>query len=79
MESINRKGGRNNMELILGLALIGIVYVASKSTEWKFDNYTPPQGQKIDYNAQSYDRIANNLSNEQVMRNTINGKYNVKR
>ena len=67
------------MELILGLIFIGIVYVASKSTEWKFDNYTPPKGQKIDYNAQSYDRIANNLSNEQVMKNTINGKYNVKR
>ena len=67
------------MEFILGLILIGVVYVASKSTEWKFDNYTPPQGQKIDYNAQSYDRIANHLTNEQVMKNTINGKYNVKR
>lgn len=67
------------MELILGLILIGIVYVASKSTEWKFNNYTPPTGQRIDYNAQSYDRIVNNLSNEQVMKNTMNGKYNVKR
>ena len=79
MESINRKGGRNSMELILGLVFIGIVYVACKSMEWKFDNYTPPQGQRIDYNAQSYDRIANHLSNEQVMKNTMNGKYNVKR
>ena len=59
------------MELILGLILIGVVYVVSKSTEWKFDNYTPPKGQKIDYNAQSYDRIVNNLSNEQVMKNTM--------
>ena len=67
------------MELILGLVFIGIVYVACKSTEWKFDNYTPPEGQRIDYNKQSYDRIVNNLSNEQVMKNTINGKYNVKR
>lgn len=66
------------MELILGLILIGIVYVASKSTEWKFDNYMPPEGQRIDYNAQSYDRIVNNLSNEQVMKNTMNGKYNTK-
>ena len=78
-ENIDKKGGRNNMELILGLALIGIVYVASKSTEWKFNNYTPPQGQRIDYNKQSYDRIVNNLTNEQVMKNTMNGKYNVKR
>lgn len=67
------------MELILGLILIGVVYVASKSTEWKFDNYTPSQGQRIDYNKQSYDRIVNNLSNEQVMKNTMSGKYNVKR
>ena len=64
------------MELILGLILIGVVYVASKSTEWKFNNYTPPVGQRIDYNAQSLDRIKNHLSNEEVMRNTINGKYN---
>ena len=66
------------MELILGLILIGVVYVASKSTEWKFNNYTPPVGQRIDYNAQSLDRIKNHLSNEEVMRNTINGKYNTK-
>lgn len=67
------------MELILGLILIVIVYIASKSTEWKFDNYMPPEGQTIDYNAQSMDRIKNNLTKEQVMRNTINGKYNVKK
>ena len=46
---------------------------------WKFDNYTPPEGQKIDYNAQALDRVRNNLTNEQVMHNTVNGKYNVKR
>lgn len=67
------------METILGLILIGIVWLMSKSTEWKYNNYMPPQGQRIDYNKQSYDRIVNNLSNEQVMKNTMNGKYNVKR
>ena len=67
------------MDLLLGIILIGIVWVASKSTEWKFDYYMPPQGQRIDYNAQSYDRIVNNLTNEQVMKNTMNGKYNVKK
>mgnify|MGYP006967123365 CR=1 FL=1 len=67
------------MELLLGIGLIIVVWAMSKSTEWKFDNYTPPQGQRIDYNKQSYDRIVNNLSNEQVMKNTMNGKYNVKR
>lgn len=66
------------MELILGLVFIGIVYVACKSTEWKFDNYTPPEGQRIDHNAQTLDRVRNHLSNEEVMRNTVNGKYNTK-
>lgn len=46
---------------------------------WKFNNYTPPTGQKVDHNAQALDRVRNNLTNEQVMRNTVNGKYNVKR
>ena len=46
--------------------------------KWKFDNYTPLEGQKIDYNAQALDRVQNHLTNEQVMRNTVNGKYNVK-
>lgn len=67
------------MEFLLSLILIVVVYVKCKSTEWKFNNYTPPQGQRIDYNAQSYDRIVNNLSDDQVMKNTMNGKYNVKR
>ena len=53
--------------------------ILCNSTSWKFDNYTPPKGQKIDYNAQALDRVRNNLTNEQVMNNTINGKYNVKR
>ena len=61
------------------LIIIGITYILCNSTSWKFDNYTPPTGQKIDYNAQALDRVRNNLANEQVMRNTVNGKYNVKR
>lgn len=67
------------MELVLGLIFIGIVWALSKSTERKFNNYMLPKGQTIDYNAQSLDRVKNNLTNEQVMKNTINGKYNVKR
>ena len=66
------------METILGLILIGIVWLMSKSTDWKYNNYTPPKEQMIDYNAQSLDRVKKHLSNEEVMRNTINGKYNTK-
>ena len=61
------------------LIIIGITYILCNSTSWKFDNYMPPKGQKIDHNAQSLDRARNNLTNEQVMNNTINGKYNVKK
>ena len=64
---------------MLEILLIVVIYVLFKLPEWKFDNYMPPEGQRIDYNKQSYDRIVNNLSNEQVMNNTTNGKYNVKR
>lgn len=67
------------MELLIGLVFIGIAWALSKSTEWKFDNYMPPEGMDIDYNAQSLDRIKNHLSKEQVMKNTIEGKYNKKR
>lgn len=67
------------MELILGLVLIVIIWIVSKSTERKFDNYMPPEGQRVDHNAQSLDRVKNHLTNEQVMKNTINGKYNVKK
>ena len=66
-------------ELIGILIIIGITYILCNSTSWKFDNYMPVEGQRIDKNAQALDRVRNNLTNEQVMRNTVNGKYNVKR
>ena len=64
------------MELIIFIVVLIILF---NIQNWKFDNYTPPTGQKIDYNAQALDRVQNHLTNEQVMRNTVNGKYNVKR
>ena len=64
------------MELIVFIVALVILF---NIPNWKFDNYTPPTGQRIDHNAQALDRVRNNLTNEQVMRNTVNGKYNVKR
>ena len=61
------------------LIIIGITYILCNSTSWKSDNYTPPEGQRVDKNAQALDRARNHLSNEEVMRNTVNGKYNVRR
>ena len=66
-------------ELIGILIIIGITYILCNSTSWKFDNYMPPEGRKIDHNVQALDRAQNHLTNEQVMRNTVNGKYDVKR
>ena len=64
------------MELIIFIVILIVLFNIPK---WKFDNYTPPTGQKIDHNAQALDRVQNHLTNEQVMRNTVNGKYNVKK
>ena len=63
---------------MLVVLFIVVLIILVNIPKWKFYNYTPPEGQKIDYNAQAMDRVRNNLTNEQVMRNTVNGKYNVK-
>ena len=68
------------METLIGLIVIGVIWFFCKVLpEQKFNNYMPPEGQKIDHNAQALDRVQNHLTNEQVMRNTVNGKYNVKK
>ena len=64
---------------MLEILFIVVLVILFNIPKWKFDNYIPPEEQKIDYNAQALDRVRNNLTNEQVMRNTVNGKYNVKR
>ena len=61
------------------LIIIGITYILCNSTSRKFDNYMPPEGQKIDYNKQALDRVQNHLTNDQIKQNTVNGKYNVKK
>lgn len=68
------------METLLGIGFLIVVYVICKVLpEQRFDNYMPPQGYTVDHKALNDDRIRNHLTNEQVMRNTVNGKYNVKR
>lgn len=68
------------METIIGLIIFGVIYfLLVKLPDIRFHNYMPPEDMRIDYNAQSLDRVKNNLSNEQVKYNTVNGKYNVKK
>ena len=64
---------------MLEILFIVVLVILFNIPKWKFDNYTLPEGQRIDKNAQALDRVRNNLTNDQVMNNTINGKYNVKR
>ena len=74
MESTDRR-----VIKMLEILFIVVLVILFNIPNWKFDNYMPPEGQRIDRNAQALDRVRNNLTNEQVMRNTVNGKYNVKR
>lgn len=67
------------MELILAIVFIGVMYIMCHITDWKFNNYTLPNGYKVDHSKLALDRARNNLSNEEVMKNTIAGKYNVRR
>ena len=64
---------------MLEILFIMVLVILFNIPKWKFDNYTPLEGQKIDHNAQALDRVQNHLTNEQAMRNTVNGKYDVKR
>lgn len=60
------------------LLILFFVVVFKVIPEMEFHNYEPPKGQRIDYNAQSRDRIENHLTDEQVKYNTRMGKYNTK-
>ena len=64
---------------MLEILFIVVLIILFNIPSWKFDNYMPPEGQKIDYNKQALDIVQNHLSNEQIKINTVNGKYNVKR
>lgn len=44
--------------------------------ERKFHNYMPPKGYMVDHGKLNDDMTQNYLSREQVMRNTLAGKYN---
>lgn len=59
--------------------VLGIKFVCDWLPDMRFNNYTPPEGHSIDYNAQALDRIQNHLSNDQVKHNTVCGKYTVKK
>ena len=71
------------LELVQCIVSIVIALIIKFVCDWlpdmKFNNYTPPEGHSIDYNAQALDRTKNHLSNDQVKHNTVCGKYTVKK
>lgn len=66
------------IEMLEILFIIGLI-ILFNIPKWRFNNYMPPEGYEIDCNARSLDIIQNNLTNDQIMRNTVNGKYNKKK
>ncbi len=61
------------METIIGLIIIGIIWaVSSASLNSKVDNYPIS---RVDTSKMVADKVRNNLSDKQVQRNMVNGKY----
>ena len=61
------------METIIGLIIIGVIWAVSKaSLNSKVDNYPIS---RVDTSKMVSDKIRNNLSDAQVQRNMVNGKY----
>ncbi|MBR4029881.1 MAG: hypothetical protein IKJ06_00580 [Clostridia bacterium] len=61
------------MGTIIGLAILGIIWWAcSSSFNSKVDNYPIS---RVDTSKMVSDKVRNNLSDKQVQRNMINGKY----
>lgn len=67
------------MDSLIGLIVLGCIWIGcSIIPKKKFDNYIAPKGERVDFNELELDKIKNNLTDRQVMKNTVNGKYNKK-
>lgn len=63
--------------MIFGLIIVIIVfYAVSKSTDYKFDNRTSPDGYRTDWRSFNRD-LANGMSQMDVKRKFNNGGYDV--
>ena len=65
------------MGTLIGIIVLVIIfYVMNNITEWKFDNRTPPPGQKTDWAAMNRDMV-NGMSKQSVMSKANRGGYNI--
>ena len=63
--------------MIFGLIIVIIIFYAiSKSTDYKFDNRTSPDGYRTDWSAFNRD-LANGMSQIDVKRKFNNGGYDI--
>lgn len=63
--------------MIFGLIIVIIIfYLISKSTDYKFDNRTSPNGYRTDWGAFNHD-LANGMSQMDVKRKFNNGRYDI--
>lgn len=61
------------METIIGLIILGVIWaISNASLNNKVDNYPIS---KVDTSKMLSDKVRNNLSDKQVQRNMVNGKY----
>lgn len=63
------------MEIILSILLVSLIVGLSKLQDGRAGKHLNTHVGKIDYGKMNYDRIMNDLSNSQVNKNIINGKY----
>lgn len=61
------------MEIIIGLIIVGVIWAVSRiSLNSKVDNYPIS---RVDSGKMISDKVRNNLSDREVQRNMVNGKY----
>ncbi len=65
---------------VIGLIIFGVIwFLFIKLPDIRYNNYMPPKGYRIDHKKAMTDMTLNHLSKDEVKRNTVNGKYNVKK
>jgi len=63
------------MELLVGIIIIGIVWLMCKAPEWEHNNRTCPPGKEIDYGKANQDLIVNGISKQEYYRRYNSGYY----
>lgn len=63
------------MELLVGIIIIGIVWLISKIPEWGHDNRTCPPGKEIDWGKANHDLTVGGISKKDYYKRYNSGYY----